>query len=38
VLHKAIYAFTTGATADQLIAGPQRLPVRRAGWTVGEQA
>jgi hypothetical protein len=38
LMQKAIYAFTTGATADWLIAGPPRVPVRRAGWTVGEQA
>ena len=38
LLHKGIYAFATGATADRLIAGPIRLPVRRKGWTVGKKA
>lgn len=38
LLHKAIYAFTTGAVADSLIAGPPSLPVQREGWTVGEKA
>jgi hypothetical protein len=38
LLHKAIYAFTTGATADRLVAGPGRVPVRRKGWTVGYKA
>lgn len=33
LLHKAIYAFTTGAVADRLIAGPPHAPVRRKGWT-----
>jgi len=35
--HKGIYAFVTGAVADQLIPGPPSLPVQRAGWTVGEK-
>ncbi len=38
LLHKAIYAFATGAVADRLITGPPRIPVPRAGWTVGERA
>ena len=38
LLHKGIYAFATGAMADQLIAGPERFPVIRKGWTVGEKA
>ncbi len=33
--HKGIYAFVTGAVADQLIAGPPSPPVPRPGWTVG---
>ncbi len=36
--HKGIYAFVTGAVADRLIAGPDRQPVFREGWTVGEKA
>ena len=38
LLHKAIYAFATGAVADRLITGPPRRPVRRKGWTVGTKA
>lgn len=38
LLHKAIYAFATGATADRLVAGPIHPPVSRRGWTVGERA
>ncbi|AKD05725.1 hypothetical protein PKOR_13980 [Pontibacter korlensis] len=38
LLHKAVYAFATGAVADLLIDGPARQPVSRAGWTVGEKA
>lgn len=38
LLHKGIYAFTTGAVADMLITGPDREPVPREGWTVGEKA
>lgn len=37
LLHKAVYAFATGATADQLIAGPPRPPVPREGWTIGRR-
>ena len=37
LLHKAIYAFATGAVADMLIEGPVRAPVLRRGWTVGEK-
>jgi hypothetical protein len=37
LLHKAIYAFVTGVTADRLVAGPPRTPVGRKGWTVGYQ-
>ncbi|MCC9137010.1 hypothetical protein ACFSKU_05590 [Pontibacter silvestris] len=38
LLHKGIYAFTTGAVADSLIAGPERHPVKRKGWTVGQRS
>ena len=38
LLHKGIYAFVTGAVADQLITGPYRHPVAREGWTIGEKA
>lgn len=38
LLHKGIYAFVTGAVADSLIAGPERHPVQREGWTVGRMA
>lgn len=37
LLHKSIYAFTTGAVADLLIQGPDRQPVPREGWTAGER-
>lgn len=37
LLHKAIYAFVAGATADQLIAGPARVRVPRAGWTAADK-
>lgn len=32
LLHKAIYAFTTGAVADRLVAGPPGVPPRRIPW------
>jgi hypothetical protein len=38
LLHKAIYSFTAGATADRLVAGPPRGPARRKGWTAGYKA
>ncbi len=38
LLHKAIYAFATGAAADRLVAGPLRVPVMRRGWTIGRKA
>ena len=38
ILHKGIYAFAAGAVADMLIEGPERHPVQRKGWTVGEKA
>ncbi|QMU29816.1 hypothetical protein [Adhaeribacter radiodurans] len=37
LVHKGIYAFTTGAVADLLISGPASEPVLREGWTVGEK-
>jgi hypothetical protein len=37
LVHKAIYAFVTGAVADQLIAGPPRISVHRKGWTAAEK-
>ncbi|PSR57150.1 hypothetical protein AHMF7605_02705 [Adhaeribacter arboris] len=37
LIHKGIYAFTTGIVADRLIAGPASEPVPRAGWTVGKK-
>jgi hypothetical protein len=33
LLHKAIYAFTTGIAADRLVAGPPNVPARRRPWT-----
>jgi hypothetical protein len=38
LLHKGIYAFATGITADMLIAGPPSPPVQREGWSTGEKA
>ena len=32
LLHKAIYAFATGAVADRLIAGPPGIPEPRKPW------
>jgi len=32
LLHKAIYAFTAGAVADRLIAGPPNVPAQRRPW------
>jgi hypothetical protein len=37
LIHKAIYAFVTGAIADQLIAGPPRISVHRKGWTATDK-
>ncbi|CAN5915081.1 hypothetical protein BH24BAC1_BH24BAC1_37330 [soil metagenome] len=37
LLHKGIYAFTTGAVADMLLAGPDGQPVRRERWSVGQK-
>ena len=33
LLHKAVYAFATGAAADRLIAGPAGVPEPRKRWT-----
>jgi hypothetical protein len=38
LIHKGVYAFTTGAVADLLVAGPPSEPVARPGWTKGEKA
>jgi hypothetical protein len=38
LVHKGIYAFTTGLLTDHLIPGPDQTPVPRKGWTVGEKA
>ena len=32
LLHKAVYAFATGAAADRLIPGPAGIPAPRAPW------
>ncbi len=32
LLHKAVYAFTTGAVADRLVAGPPGIPGPRLPW------
>jgi hypothetical protein len=37
LLHKGIYAFTTGLVADHLIDGPAQHPVEREGWTTGKK-
>ena len=33
LLHKAIYAFVTGAVADRLVAAPAGIPAPREPWT-----
>ncbi len=33
LLHKAVYAFATGAFADKLVAGPPGVPESRKPWT-----
>lgn len=38
LMHKAVYAFTTGAVADSLARGPGRVPVPREGWTPGKNS
>ncbi len=35
LLHKAVYAFTTGAVADSLTPDSVRAPVPREGWAPG---
>jgi len=37
LIHKGIYAFTTGVVADLLIAGPPSELVPREGWTEGQR-
>jgi hypothetical protein len=37
LLHKAIYAFTTGMVADRLVAGPAHVPARRARWAASDK-
>ena len=32
LLHKAVYAFATGAVADRLVAGPPGVPAPRKPW------
>ena len=34
LLHKAIYAFATGAVADRLVAGPHGVPAPRRPWAL----
>jgi hypothetical protein len=38
LLHKGIYAFTTGIIADKLIAGSRHFSVERQGWKSGQKA
>jgi len=38
LVHKGIYAFTTGAVADRLVAGPPQPAEPRAGWREGRKA
>ncbi len=33
LLHKAVYAFSTGVVADRLVAGPPGIPAPRRPWT-----
>lgn len=37
LLHKAVYAFVTGAVADALAPRPPRTPTPRRGWTPGRR-
>lgn len=37
LLHKAVYAFTTGVVADALTPRPPRVPTPREGWTPGRR-
>jgi hypothetical protein len=34
LLHKGVYAFTTGLVADRLVAGPTATPARRRSWAL----
>ena len=34
LLHKAVYAFTTGLVADRLVAGPTGTPATRRPWVL----
>ena len=34
LLHKAVYAFTTGLVADRLVSGPARAPAPRRPWVL----
>ena len=34
LLHKAVYAFTTGLVADRLVAGPTGTPAARRPWVL----
>lgn len=38
LLHKSVYAFTTGLILDHLLPGPNQTPVARKGWTIGYKA
>jgi hypothetical protein len=38
LVHKSIYAFTTGIVADKLTAGSQQFSVERQGWKPGKKA
>ena len=37
LMHKAVYAFTTGAVADSLVPAPTQTRVPREGWTPGKR-
>lgn len=37
LLHKSIYAFTTGFIANKLIAGSQHFSVEHQGWKPGKK-
>ncbi|AKD58542.1 hypothetical protein SD10_14615 [Spirosoma radiotolerans] len=38
LMHKGIYAFTTGVVADNLVTGPPQSADQRAGWRLGQKA
>lgn len=38
LVHKGIYAFTTGVVADHLVSGPPQSADQRAGWSSGQKA